>query len=240
MSSMLEVCVQNEKESAIAQAAGAQRIELCCRLDVGGVTPPSEMIRQCVAMTRVPVVVLVRTRPGDFFFNDDEKSRMLEQAEKIASLGVHGIAAGCLTDEGDIDTRFLAEMRRICNSCQLVFHRAFDEIADKARAAEILVDLGVDRILTSGGVGDAKYYLPTLRELQRQCLGRIELLPAGGIRTQNLAELLTETECNQIHASFRTNLSAESQGPDPNEIKKAFSILNSFNQKAEGIDNWRC
>lgn len=236
---MLEVCIQSLDDLILAQAAGAQRIELCSQLDVGGVTPPIETVKQFVAMTRVPVVVLVRSRPGDFYFDDDEKSRMLEQAEKIASLGVHGIATGCLTDGGDIDTRFLADMRRICDSCQLVFHRAFDEIADKARAVEILVNLGVDRILTSGGVGDAKHYLPTLRELQHLCLGRIELLPAGGIRTQNLAELLTETECTQIHASFRTNLSAESQGPDPNEIKNAISILNSLRQKAEGLDNRR-
>ncbi|XZE20654.1 copper homeostasis protein CutC [Pirellulaceae bacterium SH449] len=236
---MLEVCVQSEEELVIAEAAGAQRIELCSQLDVGGVTPPIEVIRQCVATARVPVVVLVRNRPGDFCFSDDEKQRMLEQAEQIVSLGVHGIAAGCLTKEGDIDTPFLAKMRLLCHSCQLVFHRAFDEIADKVRGVEILNDLGVDRILTSGGAGDATHYLPTLRELQHFCLGRVELLPAGGIRSKNLAELLAETQCTQIHASFRTNASAESHGPDPNEIKKAISILNMFMQKTERLNSRR-
>lgn len=227
---MLEVCVQSDKELIIAQSAGAQRIELCSKLEVGGLTPSIEMVQRCMDLALVPIVVLVRSRGGDFFFDQNEQRETLLQAREIARLGVKGIVSGGLTRHGQIDENFVAELRSVCTSVELVFHRAFDEIMDKECAVDQLVTLGVDRILTSGGVGDASQYLSSLANLRRQTSGRIELLPAGGIRSSNAARLLKETGCSQLHASFRLSDSGVNPGPDSEEIKRTRSIMDSLVQ----------
>jgi copper homeostasis protein len=227
---MLEVCVQSDKELIIAQSAGAQRIELCSKLEVGGLTPSIEMVQRCLDVAVVPVVVLVRSRDGDFFFDQNEQRETLLQAREIARLGVKGIVSGGLTRHGQIDENFVTELRGVCTSCELVFHRAFDEIVDKECAVDQLVTFGVNRILTSGGVGDASQYLSSLANLRRQTSGRIELLPAGGIRSSNAARLLKETGCSQLHASFRRIDSGSGSGPDSDEIKRTRSIMDSLVQ----------
>jgi copper homeostasis protein len=227
---MLEVCVQSDKELIIAQSAGAQRIELCSKLEVGGLTPSIEMVQRCMDLALVPIVVLVRSRGGDFFFDQNEQRETLLQAREIARLGVKGIVSGGLTRHGQIDENFVAELRSVCTSVELVFHRAFDEIMDKECAVDQLVTLGVDRILTSGGVGDASQYLSSLANLRRQTSGRIELLPAGGIRSSTAARLLKETGCSQLHASFRLSDSGVNPGPDSQEIKRTRSIMDSLVQ----------
>jgi copper homeostasis protein len=227
---MLEVCVQSDQELIIAQSAGAQRIELCSKLEVGGLTPSIEMVQRCLDVAVVPVVVLVRSRDGDFFFDQNEQRETLLQASDIARLGVKGIVSGGLTRHWQIDEHFVTELRGVCTSCELVFHRAFDEIMDKECAVDQLVTLGVNRILTSGGVGDASQYLSSLANLRRQTSGRIELLPAGGIRSSNAARLLKETGCSQLHASFRLSDSRGNSGPDSEEIKRTRSIIDSLVQ----------
>ena len=227
---MLEVCVQSDAELIVAQSAGAQRVELCSRLEVGGLTPTIEMVQRCLDLATVPIVVLVRSRDGDFCFDPNEQAEMMRQVKEISRLGVNGIVAGGLTHDGEIDQSFVAELRGMCTSCELVFHRAFDEIADKEYAVDQLVQLGVDRILTSGGVGDAIEHIPSLHQLQKHSAGRIELLPAGGIRSRNAARLLKETGCSQLHASFRRSESAGVSGPDSEEIKRTRSIIDSLVQ----------
>lgn len=225
---MLEVCVQSDQELIIAQSAGAQRIELCSKLEVGGLTPSIEMVQRCLDVAVVPIVVLVRSRDGDFFFEQHDQKETLLQARDIARLGIKGIVSGGLTRHGQIDEHFVKELRGVCTSCELVFHRAFDEIVDKESAVDQLVTLGVDRILTSGGVGDASQHLSSLAKLLRQTSGRIELLPAGGIRSSNAARLLKETGCSQLHASFRRFGSGSDSGPDSDEIKRTRSIMDSL------------
>ncbi len=128
---MLEVCVQSDQELIIAQSAGAQRIELCSKLEVGGLTPSIEMVQRCLDVAVVPIVVLVRSRDGDFFFDQNDQRETLLQARDIARLGVKGIVSGGLTRHGQIDEHFVKELRGVCTSCELVFHRAFDEIVTK-------------------------------------------------------------------------------------------------------------
>lgn len=225
---MLEVCVQNDKELAAAQSAGAERIELCSNLELDGLTPSMETVQQCLQIAQVPVVVLLRNRAGNFLFNADEQQEMLSQAREIVRLGVAGIVAGGLTSDFRIDAKFVSQLRGVCGSCELVFHRAFDQIADKSAAIEALVTLGVDRVLTSGGVGDAIFHLQSLRNLNSLCHGRIELLPAGGIRSENAKQILLETGCTQLHASFRLKNQDRVEGPDPEEIRLTRSLLDSF------------
>ncbi len=227
---MLEVCVQSDAELVLAQSAGAQRVELCSRLEVGGLTPTIEMVQRCLDVATVPIVVLVRSRDGNFCFDPNDQTEMMLQVKEISRLGVNGIVAGGLTHDGEIDQSFVAALRGVCTSCELVFHRAFDEIVDKERAVDRLVKLGVDRILTSGGVGDACQYLSTLASLRKSTVGKIELLPAGGIRSSNATRLLEETGCSQLHASFRLSDSGGNSGPDSEEIKRTRAIMNSLAQ----------
>jgi copper homeostasis protein len=188
------------------------------------------MVQRCLDLATVPIVVLVRSRDGNFCFDQNEQRETLLQVKEISRLGVNGIVAGGLTHDGEIDQSFVAELRGVCTSCELVFHRAFDEIANKERAVDRLVKLGVDRILTSGGVGDACQYLSTLASLRKYTVGKIELLPAGGIRSSNAARLLEETGCSQLHASFRLSDSRGNSGPDSEEIKRTRSIMDSLAQ----------
>lgn len=224
---MLEVCLQSDEELGVAQTAGAQRIELCSRLDLDGLTPSTETLRRCLQIANVPVMVLLRIRAGNFWFDAAEQREMLSHAREIVRLGVAGIVAGGLTSDLRIDAKFMSQLRDVCNSCHLVFHRAFDQINEKSAAIDQLVTLGIDRVLTSGGIGDAVAHLQSLRKLNSLCQDRIELLPAGGIRPDNAKQVLLETGCTQLHASFRRKLQQHVKGPDPAEIRLTRFLLDS-------------
>jgi copper homeostasis protein len=204
----LEIAVSTPDEAAEAERAGADRLELSGALDAGGVTPSLGLFRAVREEVRVPVWVLVRPRPGGFAYSEREFAVMRADAELFLSEGAAGIVLGVLTPDGRIDrerSRALVELAK----GRAVFHRAFDFLPESLEALDELTDLGFARVLTSGGASTAEAGAKRLASLVGRAGTRIEVLPAGSIRPQNVAALVRATGCTQVHAAARAD------APDP-------------------------
>ncbi|AMV33399.1 Copper homeostasis protein CutC [Pirellula sp. SH-Sr6A] len=226
----LEVCVEDAQGAEIAMKAGATRIELSEQLGVGGITPSLERLSDILNMAEVPVIALIRCRPGHFVYTMAERKEMLRQCEAFLERGVHGIAVGAIGPRSsdaweDLDWDFLESIAGRFSGRELVVHRAFDVVTDPIAAAIRLSSTGYTRILTSGGPDKASEGLATLHALQSLCL--IEILPAGGIGSHNAEMILKATGCTQLHGSFRSpsSLSNPISPPDPSEIANVLQCL---------------
>jgi copper homeostasis protein len=185
----LEVAIASVSDARTACAAGADRVELSTALELDGLTPSAGLIAAVRAVCTVPIVLLLRPRPGDFVYSADELDVMQRDAETWPG----EIAVGCLTAEGTIDEDAL---RRL-DASRVVFHRAFDCVADPVRALETLIDHGIPRVMLHAA------HPERIARLRDQARDRIALLPAGGVRPGNVRALLAATGCTQVHGSFR-------------------------------------
>lgn len=213
---MLEVCVDSLHGAREAVQAGAQRIEISCRLEVGGVTPDRELVCAVRKEINVPLIALVRCREGDFCYSPEEKSLMLEQVGQMIEFGCDGVALGACDSRLGLDEEFFREAggvaRREREDCELVVHRVFDAVPEKCKSLEKLISIGYNRVLTSGGGLYAVDSLEMLRDLQRFGSGRISLLPAGGVHSGNAMRILQVTGCRELHGSFTKRFQDESGG----------------------------
>jgi copper homeostasis protein len=191
-----------------AEANGADRIELCTALVVGGLTPSLGTLIEARAATRLPIVSMVRAREGGFCYSARELATMRRDAELALSHGANGIVFGILRADGSVDAARCRELVAIAGRAETVFHRAFDDVSDPFAALETLISLGFTRILTSGGQPTAVAGAPLLRRLADRAAGRIEILPGGGVRAANVAELLRVSGLSAVHLSDRAGLRA--------------------------------
>ena len=250
---LLEVCCGNLESVDAAVAGGARRIELCSALEVDGLTPPVEWIRE--VRKRYPsliIHVLVRSRAGDFVYTEEEVETMAAQVEEALEAGVDGIVIGCLTAGGDVDVpamerlvqtvesyNLAAELMRsdLCHAANdshffpgpskrvsITFHRAFDVCKRPFDALEQIIALGCDRILTSGQGATVVEGSDMLRELRKRAAGRIIILPGGGVTPRNAGRILAMTGCTEIHASASETL----DGKKVTSAAKVAAILNSI------------
>jgi copper homeostasis protein len=199
---MLEVCVESPEAAERAWRAGATRIELSSALALGGVTPSHGLVEATLELIQCPLIVLVRCRLGGFVYSDAEKKTMLREVEHLSRFPLAGIAVGALDPHGDLDWSFLEQVTKTTDVAELVVHRAFDQVAGDVFQLDRLVELGYRRVLTSGGPLTAVEGIASLRGLQAHAQGRIEILPAGGVRLANASRILDETKCTQLHGSF--------------------------------------
>ena len=198
---LLEVCVDSLESAREAVRGGADRLELCANLIIGGTTPSPYFIREAVKLG-VPVNVLIRPRFGDFLFTEDEKKEQLEQIAQLASLGASGVV-GALTADGGLDAEFLAACREAAKGLHLTLHRAFDVCRDAQEALEQAVSLGFDTILTSGQEAAAPSGAALLGELVKRADGRITIMPGSGVNDRNIARLWQETGAQAFHLSAK-------------------------------------
>jgi copper homeostasis protein len=200
---LVEAAVESLDAALAAAEGGAHRIELCADLAQGGTTPTVQLLRDCHSQVVIPVFVLVRPRAGDFVYTEAEHHTMLEQIHRAKDAGAHGIVTGTLTSAHEIAEDRTAELVDAALPWTVTFHRAFDVCADLAVALACLIQLGVDRVLTSGGARIAPEGAQQIRRLVEQAKGRIEILPGGGIDASNVARLVRETGVREVHFSVR-------------------------------------
>lgn len=198
---LLEVCVDHLAALESAQAAGAGRIELCARLDLDGLSPGPELLDAALAVARVPLCVMVRPRAGDFVLRPGELERMTAEVRSLRERRVAGVVLGLLTRDGEIDAGATGELIALARPLQVTFHRAFDRARDPARALETLIELGVDRVLTSGSAPTAWEGRAALRALVEQAHGRIAVMAGGKVRADHAQALLEATGVDELHAS---------------------------------------
>lgn len=220
----IEVASGSVSDAQSAAACGADRLELCSCLQCGGLSPLVSDVRRVVAGVGIPVVVLVRPRPGGFVYDPAEIATAVRSIREFSSECVSGIVTGALDESSGIDEGALSAMVGAAGGLPVVFHRAFDHVPGKSAALETLIDLGVSRVLTSGGPPGAAAGAGRIAALVDQAGGRIEILPGGRIGPQNAAELGELT--GWIHGSF----SSRPDGPgepvfDPSLFGRVMSAL---------------
>ncbi|MFO0845940.1 MAG: copper homeostasis protein CutC [Gemmataceae bacterium] len=212
---LLEVAVGSAEDAAVAEANGADRVELNAALTLGGLTPSAGLMLETRRAVRVPLVAMARPRPGGFCYRQAEFRTLLRDVEFALANGADGIAFGSLSADGGIDRSRCTEVVRLIGSRVAVFHRAFDVTPDPGTALEELIDLGVRRVMTSGQEETARQGVATIARLVEQARGRIEVLPAAGINPRTVAEVVARTGCDQVHASLRTTREDRSAAARP-------------------------
>lgn len=199
---LIEVCVDSMESVREAVRGGADRLELCANLIIGGTTPSEPLIREAAALG-VPVNVLIRPRFGDFLFTEEEKREQLAQIAHLRALGASGAVVGALNADGSLDTAFLAACRKAAEGLHLTLHRAFDVCRDAREALEQAVELGFDTILTSGQRATAAEGAALLAELTALAGERIAIMPGSGVNSGNIAALYARTGARAFHLSAK-------------------------------------
>lgn len=200
--SRIEVCVDSMESAREAVRGGADRLELCANLIIGGTTPSPYLIKEA-ANLGVPVNVLIRPRFGDFLFTEDEKKEQLEQIAQLKQLGASGAVVGALLPDGLLDVEFLKECRAAAQGLHLTLHRAFDVCADAQAALEQAIAIGFDTILTSGQKATALEGVQLIAQLTAQAGGRIAIMPGSGVNAANIAQLYEKTGAGAFHLSAK-------------------------------------
>lgn len=199
---LLELCVDSVESARTAAENGADRLELCGDLMVGGVSP-SPFLIEAVQKLGVPVNVLLRPRFGDFCYTPSEREILLREVELCRKLGVNGVVLGALEPEGRLDRELLARLIAAAGPLHKTLHRAFDLCRDPFEGLEDAVELGFDTILTSGQAASAPQGAELLARLNRRAAGRLTILAGSGVNSGNLARLAEETGLRAFHMSAR-------------------------------------
>jgi copper homeostasis protein len=199
---IVEAAVETLEAALAAERAGADRIELCVNLDDGGTTPSTGLAAAVIDATKLPVFVLIRPRAGDFVYSDEEIDLMIREVETAGIIGVAGIVSGALRSDHAVDTVQTRALIEAAAGLPVTFHRAVDSTIDVAAALEQLVDLGVTRVLTSGGATTALDGADVIAALVNQARDRISIVAGGGIRDHNVSDVIRRTGAREIHTRF--------------------------------------
>ena len=226
---ILEICANSYQSAVNAQESGADRIELCSELSLGGITPSFGLIDKVMSALKIPVFVLIRPRSGNFNYTEDEFEIMKKDIEFCKKTGCHGIVSGVLNSDNSIDLERTKELIELSKPLSFTFHRAFDCVPNPTQALEQLIKLGTDRILTSGQENTAEKGLKLLRKLNEISRNRIIILPGSGINADNVNQF-REAGFNEIHSSASKNLheNSESTPFDKTQTESNCDIIKSM------------
>ncbi|MDQ0029618.1 copper homeostasis protein CutC [Arthrobacter bambusae] len=208
----LEIVAVGAQGAAVAAEEGADRIELCSALELGGLTPSQGLMEaaQEAAGGRLEIHPLIRSRPGDFLYSSADVDTMDREIRFLLTQGAQGVVIGVLTAAGDIDvrtTRKLADTALETNpKAQLTFHRAIDQTPDPAAAVEQLVDLGFTRVLSSGGAPTVGAGIATLERMVQRAAGRLEVMAGGGLALDDIPAL-HRAGLSAVHLSAKATVS---------------------------------
>ena len=218
---MLEIACFNKESALLASRAGADRIEFCAGFEVGGTTPSLHDYMELKKEITIPIFVMIRTRGGDFCYNNEEFQQMKEQLLEFKKVGADGFVFGIL--DGNLEVNFIQnkELVELADGIPCTFHRAFDRVKDYHKSLEEIINCGFKTILTSGtksNVSEGKEILKTLIKISNE---RIDILCGGGLRSTNISEIKNYTKAKNFHSSGIVNGIL----PDAEEIKKMKSQI---------------
>jgi len=199
LDTLIEACVDSVESAIQAQAGGAVRVELCAALSEGGTTPSLGTIALARERLSIGLFVLVRARGGDFRYTTEEYETMARDVTAARELGADGVVVGALTETGQVDRDGVRRLIDAAHPLPVTFHRAFDASRDLDQALDVLQELGVRRVLTSGGERTAEAGIGTLKRLVSRAGDRITILAGGGIDETNAARIVKETGVREIH-----------------------------------------
>jgi copper homeostasis protein len=242
MDFILEVIGFNIEGCMAAQAAGADRIELCDNPADGGTTPSYGFIKSATEELQIEVYPIIRPRGGDFLYNEEEFEMMKADVQVCVDLGCDGVVIGILNADGTVDKERCRQLVELAYPLGVTFHRAFDRVVDPMQAMEDIIEIGCERILTSGQKPNAMAEL--IAKLIEQAKDRIIIMPGSGVRSENIIELATRTGAVEFHTSARTTVesrmeyinkemkeSLRSVAVDDEEIKRITTLLTGHQHK---------
>jgi len=216
-----EVCVETVEDARAAKAGGADRLELCLELAGGGLTPPAELVTAVKQAVELPLVAMLRPRAGSYAYNARELDGMCARAAELRAAGADALVLGALTRDGLVDRAALDKLHAAAAPLPLVFHRAFDALADQDAGLEALIAAGCARVLTSGDPLGVEHGIARLAHLMKRAMGRIEIMPGGGVRAANAARLLRATGAGAIHFSAKERYGQPTRAADVRAIVSA-------------------
>lgn len=198
---LLEVCVDTPAGLAAAIAGGADRIELCAALTLQGLTPVAGLMA-LASKAPIPVYPMIRPRNGDFCYDARDLDAMKRDIDAVRTYGLSGVSIGASRPDGELDLEVLGALVEHARGLGLTLHRAFDLVADQSAALEIAIEMGFERVLTSGGEISALVGANRIAALVAQAKGRISILAGAGVRVSNVADLVRSTGVREVHGSF--------------------------------------
>jgi len=202
LSILLEVCVDSPEGLAAAIAGGANRIELCAVLDVGGLTPPAGMMA-LAAGAPIPVYAIIRPRAGNFVYDADNEAAMLADIDAARAMGLAGVVIGASCPDSTLDLLMLKRLMAHAEGLKVTLHRAFDLVPDPFEALDQAIELGVERVLTSGLKVTGPEGIDLIRELVERAGDRVSIMPGGGINLSTVERIVRETGVHEVHSSCR-------------------------------------
>ena len=201
----IEIACFNLESALIAQNAGADRVELCADMLVGGTTPTIEIIQQAREHLTINLYVMIRPRGGNFVYSEAEFEQMKSEIETIKKLGVNGFVFGILNEDKTINIEQNKALVELAKPFPCTFHRAFDEVLDYEQALEDIISCGFSTILTSGTFPNVMEGKEVLKQLVNQANNRIKIMPGGGLRSINISALNDMVNANWYHSSAITD-----------------------------------
>jgi len=242
---IVEVCVDSVESAITAQSSGASRVEFCDNLTEGGTTPSYGQLKVVRELLKIKLYVIIRPRGGDFLYSDIEFDIMKEDIRKCGEIGCDGVVIGILKADGSIDKERIKELVEIAKSYSMgvTFHRAFDRCRDLYTGLEDIIEVGCERILTSGGRDNVMDGATVIKKLIESAKGRIAIMPGAGLTPGNIAKAAESTGASEFHGTFRSlfesgmkyknrdmideERESRTHRADPEKIRDALNMLNS-------------
>ena len=226
-----QICTNSALSCVEAQKGGAYRVELCAGIPEGGTTPSYGEIAVARELIDIKLNVIIRPRAGDFLYSDIEHKAMLKDIEMAKELGADGVVFGVLTKDGDVDMERNRELLDAAQGMDVTFHRAFDVCREPFEALEDIINLGFNRILTSGQQNKAEDGLPLLTELVKKAGDRIIIMPGSGVTEDNIAHIASVTKASEYHLSARKPVKSGMKFKNQNVSMGGTNItINEFEQ----------
>lgn len=223
----LEVIASSAHDCQVAEANGAQRIELCMALELGGLTPSLGLMAKARRSTTLPIFAMLRPRAGDFIYDEGECATIIADVHHLLDAGADGLVFGSLTPSGEVHRAPSLAVLEAAMGHPVTFHRAFDLVRDPLTALDALIEMGFARVLTSGLATTSLLGADQIDRLRRRAGGRIQIVAGGGISEANVAEVIARTGCEEVHASLSMR-SEPTQTPGAVRLESGAGIDGSF------------
>ncbi|HVG40066.1 MAG TPA: copper homeostasis protein CutC [Chitinophagaceae bacterium] len=232
---IIEIATTDYATTKEAVKGGADRIELCAALTEGGTTPTYGMIKKCREDFDVALFPIIRPRSGDFYYTEEEFEIMMQEVLLCKNVGCDGIVIGLLNRDGSIDIKRNQKLIDAVYPLEVTFHRAFDRSADPFDALEKLIQIGCQRILTSGQKSTAPEGAKMIESLIKKADQRIIIMPGSGVRKENIKELAQATGAIEFHSSLRGKQKSTMEFIHPSFALSEESYANPYIDKEEVI-----
>ncbi|MBX9807870.1 MAG: copper homeostasis protein CutC [Flavobacteriaceae bacterium] len=215
----LEIACFNAESAIIAQENGANRVELCYDMNLGGISPSLDMVKAVRAALSIDMYVMVRPRGGNFVYSDVEFEQMKNEIELLKKYNVDGFVFGILNNDGTVNKEQNKELVALAQPIPCTFHRAFDVVNVVFQSLEEVIDCGFKTILTSGQEKNVVEGIDVLAELVKKANNRITIMPGGGLRSTNIKSLIEKTGASFYHSSAITDSSEVADGEEVKALK---------------------